>query len=134
MPEKSVDDAVKARLGAMWDKCPVVADLNVGPLPSAPFVTVIYPVVNADQMSIGAPGANIWRESGVFLLVLNVERGTGAAAWLEWVRDLASIFRGKSFDGVQTFAPSSAPLDNDNEDGNYYALSVAVPYQYDLIG
>lgn len=135
MAEEAVDTAVKARLAAHWDKCGVVPDLNTNQkLPAAPFLTVVYPVVNADQMSIGAPGANIWRETGVFLLVLHVERGKGAAAWLGWTRELASLFRGKSFDGVQTFAPTSAPLDNDNESGNFYQLSVAVPYQYDLIG
>ena len=135
MPHANVDIAVKARLAANWTHCPVVVELNLSAdLPSAPFLTVVYPVANAEQMSIGAPGANIWRETGVFLLVLNVERSTGSSAWLEWSDELSALFRGKTFSGVQTFATTSAPIDNDNENGNYYELAVAVPYQYDLIG
>jgi hypothetical protein len=135
MAHSDVVTAVQARLAAGWSHCPVQADLNTGDrLPAAPFLTVLYPLSNAVQMSVGAPGANIWREEGVFLLVLEVERGRGTSDYQPWADELAALFRGKNFDGVQTFAPTSSPLGDDNEDGNFFKLSVAVPYQFDLIG
>lgn len=135
MANSAVVAAFRGRLASLWTRCPVQGDVNVGAtVPSTPFIEVQFPVSTASQKSIGAPGANIWREEGGCLLTLHVERQSGADAWLPWVDELASIFRGKNFDGVQTFAPNSAIYSDENEDGQTFKLRVAVPYQHDLIG
>lgn len=136
MAHADVVAAVHSRLAASWSRCPVLADVNLaaGEVPAPPFLTMLFPLANSEQMSVGAPGANIWREEGVFQIVLKIQRGTGLAGWLQWGDELAALFRGKNFDGIQTFAPTTATFDDDNEDGQYFELSVAVPYQFDLIG
>ncbi len=136
MPGKAVVDAVEARLAAGWNACPVFG-LNQQAEPPAdgsPFLRVDYPLANSEQISIGAPGENVFREEGVFRVVIHQERGAGSATALIWSDQIAALFRGKTFDGVVTFAPEPSPLDDDNENGLYYTVAVAVPYQFDLLG
>lgn len=135
MAHSQVVAAFRARLASEWNNCPVQGDVNIGAgVPETPFIEVQFPVSTSTQKSVGAPGANFWREEGGCLLTLHVERQSGADAWLPWVDDLASIFRGKSFDGVQTYAPTSAIYSDENEDGQTFKLRVAIPYDFDLIG
>ncbi len=98
------------------------------------YVRVDFPVSHSRQMSIGAPGSNVWREEGAFRLVIYAARGKDLEEALGWAGSLGALFRGKSFDGVQTFAPSPPTTDDQSDTGNYYVLAVAVPYQFDLIG
>lgn len=135
MAHSAVVAAFRTRLADGWSNCPVQVDMNIGSeIPQTPFIEVQFPVSTAAQKSVGAPGSNYWREEGGCLLTLHVERQTGADAWLPWIDELASLFRGKSFAGVKTFAPNSAIYSDENEDGQTFKLRVAVPYQYDLIG
>lgn len=135
MASKEVVDAVKARL-AGWTDLPIVHpnETQEPPADATSYVRVDYPVARSGQKSIGAPGANIWREEGVFRLVIHSQSGVDIDAGLIIARSLSALFRGKNFDGVQTFAPSPPATNDDSENGNYYILAVAVPYQYDLIG
>ncbi|HJE24919.1 MAG TPA: DUF4128 domain-containing protein [Methylorubrum populi] len=136
MPLKIVVDAVEARLSANWKKCPVVGINLTGDVPNGPepFVQVSYPVANGEQLTVGAPGENVYRETGAFRLVVNARRGKGVAEGLAWADELAALFRGQEFDGVQTFAPSSPAIDDRNDEGKYFVLSIAVPYQADILG
>ncbi|MDV2987009.1 UNVERIFIED_CONTAM: phage tail terminator-like protein [Methylobacteriaceae bacterium AG10] len=136
MPLKLVVDAVEARLTEGWTKCPVVGINLTGNTPKdgSPFVQVSYPVANGEQLTVGAPGQNVYRETGAFRLVVNARRGRGVADGLAWADELAALFRGKEFGGIQTFAPSSPVIDDRNDEGNYFALSFAVPYQADILG
>ncbi|MDR7036112.1 hypothetical protein J2X36_000848 [Methylobacterium sp. BE186] len=136
MPLKLVVDAVEARLADGWDKCPIYGINKQGETPKGgdPFVQVSYPVANGEQLTVGAPGENIWRETGTFRLVINSRRGRGVIEGLTWADELAALFRGKDFGGVQTFAPSSPVIDDRNEEGMYFVLSLSVPYQADIIG
>ncbi|WP_132254735.1 phage tail terminator-like protein [Methylobacterium segetis] len=136
MPLKLVVDAVEARLASDWDRCPVFGINQQGETPKtgSPFVQVSYPVANGEQLTVGAPGANIYRETGTFRLVINSRRGRGVVEGLAWADELAALFRGKEFGGVQTFAPSSPVIDDRNEEGMYFVLSLSVPYQADITG
>ena len=135
MAHSNVVAAFRGRVTNNWTRCPVQADTNItSDLPPLPCLELQFPVANGWQQSIGAPGANVWREEGVCLLILKVERNSGADAWLPWVDELAALFRGKSFNGVQTYAPTSAIYDDDNEEGQAFQLRLAIPYQFDLIG
>lgn len=136
MASKGVVDAIKARLEGWDGGLPIVHpnETNESPADGSAYVRVDYPVSRSSQMSIGAPGANIWREEGVFRLVIYSTRGENLDEGLLIADSLASLFRGKNFDGVQTFAPSPPATNDDSDNGNYYILAVAVPYQFDLIG
>lgn len=137
MAKKRVIDAVEARLGQGWQGAPVYG-LNgrIGDTPKdrSPYVLVQYPYNTARQLTFGAPGANVWRDEGGIRFVIHVARGSGVAQGLAWAEEIADLFRGKEFGGVQTFAPSSPVIDDANENGNYFILSLVVPYQFDLIG
>lgn len=136
MPLQIVVDAVEARLAASFAGCPVYGVNTQGETPpgGGPFVQVSYHVANGEQLTVGAPGANIYRETGAFRLEVNARRGKGVQQGLAWADELAALFRGKEFGGIQTFAPSSPSIDDRNDAGNYFKLSVAVPYQADIFG
>ncbi|KQO87336.1 hypothetical protein ASF33_02380 [Methylobacterium sp. Leaf92] len=136
MPLKLVVDAVEGRLAEGWDKCPVVGINLTGNTPrdGSPFVQVSYPVANNEQLTVGAPGQNVYRETGAFRILINWKRGKPIGPGLEWADELAALFRGREFGGIQTFAPGSPVIDDRNDEGNYFALSFAVPYQADILG
>ena len=139
MPLKLVVDAVEGHLAAHWDataRCPVLG-VNANQKPPAAgtaHLVVQYPVANGSRVTFGAPGQNIYREEGVVRLVLNMPKGGGQALGLEWADELAALFRGKRLATVQCFAPSSPALDDRNEAGNFWSLSIAIPYQADVVG
>lgn len=136
MAQSAVVDAVDARLAALWNRCPVVTPNSVGEAPSdgSAFLAVQFPFSTSERISFGDPGNNVYRESGAFRLVLQIERGSGTAVGNQWADELADMFRGKHFDGVETFAPSSASSDDTNDNGNYWVMAIAVPYRFDFLG
>jgi hypothetical protein len=61
-------------------------------------------------------------------------RAAAVDPYRDWIDELRALFRGKTFDGVVTWDASPASFDDDNDRGNYYALTCVVEYQFDLIG
>jgi hypothetical protein len=134
MARKAVIDAVEARLAANWTLCPVIGVNTTAQTPAdgSAFLTVQYPVANEEQASIGAPGSNIFREEGGIRFVLNVERGAGLSTGLQWADALASLFRGAVFSGVRVTGLSSPAIDDRNDDGLFFQLSLVVLYEHDI--
>lgn len=130
-----ISAAVEARLAAQWDKCPV-RGLNSPnrktPAEGGPYLQIEYPVSVTDQISNGTPGRNTKRIEGAFVLVLAVERGTGFRPWLEWTKELATLFRGETFDGLRCFEPAEPSGAGSNGDGAWFEMSFAVPYEFDF--
>lgn len=135
MASKAVIDAVMARLAANWTLCPIVTD-NVDtrpPASGATYLEVQFPLANEEQITIGAPGSNLFRERGVIRLVLAIRTGDPLDEALGWLDRLRSLFRGKQFSGVTTYAPSPSVQDNSEyADSTRVLLSSAVPYHADL--
>ncbi|MFG1349093.1 phage tail terminator-like protein [Xanthobacter autotrophicus] len=126
--------AVQARLDAFWTRTAILypnADAQV-PAVTAPVLVVQYPVASEDQITIGAPSSNIFREEGAIRLVLQIPRGAGLDPYAGWLDELRGHFRGKQFAGVTTYAASPPVLDDRNDAGKYWSLSCAVPYQFDI--
>lgn len=136
MASKAVVDAIQARLAGGFTAVPIVDTNTVGepPADASAFLVLEYPFASSEQISAGAPGANVWREEGAARIVLHVPSGLGIDQGLIWLDEIAALFRGKRFDGVRTWGPSPPTEDETNEDGNYYVLSLSVPYEFDLIG
>lgn len=135
MSLRAISSAVEARLAALWTKCPVEPFNSLkGDTDGtgAPYLTIQFPASTSEQISMGAPGANVWRTEGAFLLILNGPRGDGLDEALAWVDELAAIFRGQVFDGLRCFAPSQPVLDDRNDDGIWFSLSFGVPYEFDF--
>jgi len=136
MASEAVVNAFETRAVENWSRCPINGLLHKTERAdeSASFLQFQYPVANEEQISVGAPGANVWREEGVARLVLLMNRGEDRSTMLQWADELRALYRGKHFDGVETFAPSPPAIDDNNDEGNFYRLSIAVPYQFDRIG
>lgn len=133
MASAPVMAAVRARLGS-WARCPVELP-NEGeqaPAGTDPYLLIQYPVATEEQITVGAPGANVFREEGVIRLVLYIPRGAGVDDYAAWVDELRSLFRAGQFGGVTTFAASPPILDDRSDTGKYWSLSCAIPYQFDL--
>jgi hypothetical protein len=134
MASAAVMQAVSARLAALWSTTPVVVDdtTGQGTPDGAPYVTVEYPLSRENQITIGSPGNNVWREDGAIRLVLVNPTGSGLVAPLATMDQLRALFRGKQFAGVTTFAPSPPVVDPTNYQGGRFKVTSAVPYYFDL--
>lgn len=131
MAEQAVVEAVEARLREIWDetgRCPIIGANDQGNTPSEgqPFLLVQYPVSN----TVRTTHSPSYREEGGFRIMINTERATGIQTPMQWGHELAAAFRYKKFGGVETQAPTTPLIHDDNEDGNYYRTSVVVPYSY----
>lgn len=131
MPQKAVVDAVEARLFERWDACPVFGINLQGepPQDGSVFAQVQYPTGSVRQMDLAA---SYYREEGTIRLIVNAQRGFGVQDGLELLDRLAALFRSKKFGGVQTFSPSVPVIDDRNDDGLYFPISVSVEYQFDF--
>lgn len=134
MAGAAVVTAVSARLAANWAATVIVDadETDSGPSDGSAYVTIEYPVSQENQITIGAPGNNVFRESGAFRIVLNSQSGQSTAQALAWIDQLRAVFRGKQFSGVTTFAPSPGIINNSNYQAGRFVISCAVPYQYDI--
>jgi hypothetical protein len=131
MANKQVIDAVEARLGPVWDGLEVFGANTVGEPPSdgTPFLMVQYPVSDSRRMPINS---RTYREEGGFRIVLNETRGLGLNQAMTRCDALGDLFRDRSFDGVVCQVPSSPLIDDDNDDGNYFQVSMVFPYTFNF--
>lgn len=136
MASAAVIAAVEARVTTYWTATPFIG-LNVGgdaPTDGSAFLTAQYPVSNSEQISVGSPGAEVFREEGGIRFVLSIPRGQGVTYWQQLLEALLSQFRAKQFDGVNTWAPNNPDFDDDAENGNYCLLRAIIPYYADILG
>jgi len=140
MSSKYVRDQAKAHLVA-WGVLPVKDYSNLGgDLPDPPdyFVTIRFPGAVEDQGSTGAPGDNLWREIGVFNVIVYAPSGVGDDQLLDYVEQLRVYFRGKKLGEVQcqeadppdTTFPSSVNASL----GNFIGYGTMISYMYDVTG
>ena len=104
------------------------------PMNASEFIDFEFPVSTSEQITVGAPGANVYREEGVFRMLIAARRNTGTDQALTWADELAALYRGKDFGGVRTYAPNPPTMDDSNDNGGYFIVSVAVPYERDILG
>lgn len=134
MTQIAVIEAVEARLRAGFTAAPIKG-LNDGdptPADGSAFVELQFPVSNTRQMVLGRK----YQEAGAFRIVISVERGLREHfdKALRWAGEISDLYRTKTFDGVKSWTPNTNRLDDENDDGNYYVLSVIVPYDYSFTG
>lgn len=131
MASAAVIAAVKARQQAGWTSARVSYPNETFTLPDGPlpFVEVDFPIASSDQASLGAPGANKFRDVGTIRFIISTVVNTGTDLATQYAGELTDLFRAKVFDGVITYAPS--PPVYLGADGNYASWSIAVPYKFD---
>lgn len=129
MPSAVVEAAFQARLYEYTLGDPPVISAIVSGQPSNvddAFIIIQYPVVNGSKPTIGRH----YFEEGAARFVLNVRRTSEMEAALGIADDIASIFRDRKFHGIETFTPSPPTVNDVSNDGNWFSLSVIVPYRY----
>lgn len=131
MASAAVIAAVKARQQAGWTSAPVNYPNEPFGLPAdpSPFVDVDFPIAASDQASLGAPGANKFRDDGAIRFIVSTPVNTGTSLATQYANELADLFRAKVFDGVITYAPS--PPVYLGAGGSYASWSIAIPYKHD---
>jgi hypothetical protein len=142
MASLAVMTAIEALIAANWTHTPVKALNDVGKVPDdgSAFLIVTYPVATETLISVGAPGANIYREEGAFRVSLAIPIGHGvnaaAAPWAQRIDTLRAALRGQLLAGGAgvTWEASPPVVNNENDDGAYFMLSFAVPYRFDVAG
>ncbi len=132
MAHPDVETAVEARLRTFWADQTLIYTANDGnqEQPSdgeTPFLTLQFPVADVQRWALGD---RYYREEGGIRIVLSVPQGTGKG-WLGTKgEEIASLFRDRKFDGVETQAPSSAQIDDREDAGGYFVAYVVAPYTF----
>jgi len=132
--------AINALVAANWAHTPITEANKAGGLPAdgSAFLTVQYPVADEEMMTIGAPGANVFRDSGGARIVLSIPSGKGtndvSAPWETRLDALRAALRSKNTNGLITWEPSPVTYDSSSDDGAYFELTFAIEYQVDVIG
>jgi hypothetical protein len=129
MPSAVVEAAFQARLYEYTLGDPPVFSAIVSGQPKngdQAFIVLQYPVVNGSKPTIGRH----YFEEGAARLVLNVRRTAEMEDALALADNLASIFRDKTFHGIETFTTSPPIVNDTTNDGNWFSLSVIIPYRY----
>lgn len=96
----------------------------------AAWITVQYPNVETERLTMDAPAYHV--ERGQLRFVLNTPRG-GEAETLEaqqWSDEIAALFRWQEFDGVVTQEADPPRLNNDADFGGFLQSSVFVLYEF----
>jgi len=137
MAHLSVVNAVAARVAANFTHCPIIGENSNQDVPAdgSAFLQLQFPFSTTEWVEVEGPDGSIFREEGAFRFVLAVPRYDAAATATgrQWLEELAQLFTGVAFDGVQTFAPDSPVADDNNDDASYYRLSMAVAYQFHFV-
>jgi len=129
MPSAAVEFAFQARLYESTSGDPPVIPAIISGQPDPghdAFIIVQYPVVNGSKPVLNRH----YFEEGAARLVLNVRRSLEMADALDIADSLASIFRDRKFHGIESFTPSPPIVNDTSNDGNWFSLSVIVPYRY----
>jgi hypothetical protein len=129
MPSAAVEFAFQARLYEATSGDPPAIPAIVSGQPdngTDAFIVIQYPVVNGSKPVLGRH----YFEEGAARLVLNVRRTLEMADALAMADDLASTFRDYKFHGIESFTPSPPIVNDTSNDGNWFSLSVIVPYRY----
>lgn len=131
MAHLSVVQAVERRLKANFTRCPIfVENEAVGtPDDASAWIVIDFPWSRSSWIT-----ADEFEEEGGFRVLLAVPALGGAHEGRAWLDEIAVLFRGQAFDGVQCFAPQTAATNNMNEIGSYFRLELTVPYEFIIEG
>ena len=135
-PWQNAENALRGRMESEWDVAGVAVHYqNVTPAqqPNSPFVFFEILWGEAFKASIGSPGAELYRHPGVLMVHAFVKTNTGTKRLIEIAGRVAEIFRTQRFGGVRTETPSIGRPGPGSEDGNWYRVTVSIPFTYDAI-
>jgi hypothetical protein len=131
MAHKTVEDAVEARLRALWTQCPILTE-NVeqeAPADGGPYLLLQFPVSDVRRWAMNS---RRYREEGGFRIVIHLPRQTGMARMRDWGEQLRLMFLDVKFDGINCRVPTDPFTDDDSSEGRYFHGSIVVPYDFNF--
>lgn len=102
-----------------------------------PFVYLEIIGGNDEQMSIGSPGENTFRRTGLIFAHVFVPVGSGDLRSAGWCHQIGNIFRGQTIDfiggggSLSCWGADIGGAARDAENGLYWRRSVSVPFWTD---
>lgn len=127
MASEALENAIDAYLSAHWTDTPIFTENEQGEIPpdGGAFIILQFPAANIERVS---PAERLYREDGVFRIVINVPRGAGTALIRQYGSDLANLFRDVRIGDVDCRAVSEPFTDDDSDRGLYFSGSLTVPF------
>ena len=100
------------------------------PVPPAEYCAFYVLNGEENQKTIGVPGANVHRNTGVVMVNAFVPAGIGESAALQRADTIAAIFRNKVVDSIQLWTPTILSL-GVTPDGTYFQVNISTPFYRD---
>ena len=125
--------AIEAHLRTGFTAAPLVFENEAWPEPDTPAAFVVVEVFGDfyAQESIGAPGQNLWRETGTILMHVLVPNDTGTLTARTLARQLVGLFREVTVDGVHVGEMSIGAGEPGEEQSSYYRMTASVDFWRD---
>lgn len=134
--------AIKARFTANWSETPIcyqngeAADGGLfAPPPDGLSAWVYLEVLGAGGQLAGFGGGNhLLRHRGVIFVHVFVPVNSGTATAFTYADAVAAVFQATSFSGVRCSAASMDGGGSGDDKGNWFRVSVSVPFETDFFG
>lgn len=123
-------DAICSRFEAHWASRTPLAWPNRGFAVPPEREWIRLTILDGDtrQVSIGSPGANIHRHSGVIVIQVFVPIDSGTRTARDLADQAAAIFRNQRFDGIRCDVPSVREI---GPDGVWFQVNMSCPFRRD---
>lgn len=126
-------EAFKSVLDAGWTDSTLVYENDFYETTGAPFVFVEIFGDTFNQESIGAPGANLWVETGSTLCHVMIKAGEGSGGARDDAKAISYLFREQPVDGIKITEMSSGAGAPGRDFPGYWAFTLAMYWSRDDI-
>jgi hypothetical protein len=133
---KAFDDIV-TRLKMEWTTTPLVFENMPYSLPATPSPFVYAEIFGDDYDvdSVGAPGQNMFKETGVAYLHVMVPNETGSRVARTYANSLLNLFREQQVGSIRTDRMSIGQGEPGRSFKNYWAMTASIWWhRYDITG
>lgn len=131
MSSAAVYDAVHDHIVDGFTAAPLAFENEAWPDAATP-APFVYVEIFGDfyrQESIGAPGANLWRETGTILMHVMVPNDTGTREARLLARQLVALFREVEVSGIRFRDMSIGAGEPGEERANFYRMTASVNFE-----
>jgi len=136
--------AMQARFKGAFNAAPAKyqnEDPPQQPWPPASTPWVYFEVIEATtaQRGVGLPGQKTWLTTGHIFIHVFVPKGYGLAAHLAIAGPAGDLFRSATFYNAEPgaevvcYGPSVQGGDSSSDDGNWFGVTVAIPFEFYFI-
>lgn len=126
-------DAFHAYLEGEWTGAAIQWENDASAPPDTPETLVFAEIYGGlyQQESVGAPGGNLWRESGMLYLHVMSVRGTGSREARVIATNLSNLFRERGPAGIRIIDMSIGAGEPGENDGNFFRTTLQVGFERD---